>query len=80
MGKINVCIEVGQNISPEAIEENTLHQQMDFRNFCVKSQIMTTLICSFEIQLECIVPGTMMSAGHSVVPKANASLIPTVFN
>lgn len=41
---------------------------------------MTTLICSFEIQLECIVPGTMMSAGHSVVPKANASLIPTVFN
>ena len=36
MGKIDVCIEMCWNISPEGPEENTLHQQMDFKNFCVK--------------------------------------------
>lgn len=51
-----------------------------FQKFCVKIQIMTTLICSFKIQLECFMPGSMLNTGLSVVPKANASLIPPVFS
>lgn len=41
---------------------------------------MTALVCSFKIQPGCVVPGAMLSAGHSEVPKANGSLIPTAYN
>lgn len=36
---------------------------------------MTALICSFKIHPGCVVPGAMLSPGHSEVPKANGSLI-----
>lgn len=66
--------------SPKATEGNPFHQPLNFRNFCGRMQIMTALICSFKIQPGCVVPGAMLSAGHSEVPKANGSLIPTAYN